>query len=382
MQFPRAFLTTGLALVAAHAALAQVPAAPSTPSVVSPQVHSDRRVTFQIAAPLATKVTFKGDWHHDVKTLERDADGVWSLTVDPLEPGKYIYNFTLDGVVVADPANARVKLRQQGQGSFFEVRGERPGLWDPRDVPHGAIEINTQQSAVLGESREFLVYTPPGYEKEPTRRYPVLYLQHGSNDRPQGWVDIANLHYLTDNLIAEGRAQPMIIVMPVAHALPMGSRATGKTNAQLFEEYLIADVMPAVEQKYRVASGRPNHAIAGFSMGGDISLRVFANHADRFSALGVFSPAPGARAVPGENPGVFDATKLAATLDAFYLACGQQDNLYPVSTALHETLDQLGIRHLWRSTDGYHNYALWRQHLAEFLPLLFRGISASQGASR
>ena len=201
----------------------------------------------------------------------------------------------------------------------------------------------------------------------------MLYLLHGSNDRPQGFVDMANINYIADNLIAEKKAEPMIIVMPVSHALPFGSRGTPtRNNAAVFEEYLLKDVLPAVEAKYRVAAGRHHRAVAGVSMGGDIAMRVFSNHVDKFAAVGLFSAAGAARGVPAEKPATFaDAKTFNSTVDAFYLACGKQDRLFASSQGLAETLTQLGINHTWRPTEGFHNYALWRQHVIEFLPMLF-----------
>lgn len=381
-------LSTGAANAQSPApeATRAAPAAPNAPALVSPEVLPDSRVTFRLSAPKATEVTMKGDWHDDTKSLTRGSDGVWSITLGPFAPSRYIYNFTVDGVMIADPANERVKLRQRGQGSFFEVPASEPGIADARDVPHGAIELNAQKSVVLGETREFLVYTPAGYAQERDRRYPVLYLMHGSNDRPQGFVDMANIHNIADNLIAERKAEPMIIVMPVAHALPFGSRGTGtRNNAAVFEEYLLQDVMPAVEAKYRVAAGRRNRAVAGVSMGGDIAMRVFSNHTDTFAAVGLFSPAGGVRGIPTEKPETYrDAKTFNATVDVFYLACGRQDRLFASSEALSGTLAELGINHTWRPTEGFHNYALWRQHITEFLPLLFHpsGPAATSASPR
>ena len=356
----------------ANVAPATAPAANATP-LISPEVLPDRRVTFRLNAPKATEVTMKGDWHADTKSLNRGSDGIWSLTLGPFAPSKYIYNFTVDGVMIADPSNPQVKLRQRGQGSFLDVRGDTADLGDARDVPHGAVELNPQKSVVLSETRSFLVYTPPGYAQARERRYPVLYLLHGNNDRPEGWIDIGNVNYIADNLIAEKKAEPMIIVMPVAHALPIGSRGTGnRNNAVVFEEYLLKDVIPTVEAKYRVAPGRQNRAVAGMSMGGDLAMRVFSNHVDMFAAAGLFSPAGGVRTVPAEKPAVYgNAKNFNATVNAFYLACGKQDSLFAASQALDEALTSLGLNHTWRPTEGFHNYALWRQHVIEFLPLLF-----------
>ena len=378
MELPTPFLAGAFFVAFSGFALAQAPApaaAPAAPSaianapaLVSPEVLADRRVTFRLSAPKATTVTMKGDWHDEVKALTKDDKGVWSLTLGPFAPSNYIYNFTMDGVVIADPANPQVKLRQQGQGSFFNVPGDASGLGDVRAVPHGSIEVDAQKSVVLSEARAFLVYTPPGYAQERDRRYPVLYLLPGSNDRPQVWVDIGKINSIADNLIAEKKAEPMIIVMTM-----VGSRGNGvRDNAAVFEEYLLKHLIPAVEAKYRVAAGRQNRAIAGLSMGGDTSMRVFSNRVEKFSAAGMFSPAPSVSSVPAEKPAVYgDAKAFNAQVDALFLACGRQDSFFARSKELDESLTALGINHTWWPTEGDHHTALWREQAAEFLPLLF-----------
>ncbi|MEO7412398.1 MAG: alpha/beta hydrolase-fold protein [Opitutaceae bacterium] len=347
----------------------------AAPQLNSPVVNPDRTVTFKIAAPKATEVTLKGDWNDDAKKLEKGADGVWSITVGPMPPSSYIYGYTVDGVAIADPVNPRIKLRMRGSGSYFVVPGDGPGIQEPRDVPRGAVETIWQKSSVLGDVRQILVYTPPGYTQETARRYPVLYLLHGSNDRPNGWVDVGNINFIADNLVAEGKAVPMVIVMPITHALPFGERGGqgGRNNTTVFEEYLLKDVMPTVAAKYRIAPGRQNAALAGQSMGGELSCAIFFHQLDRFSSMGALSPS-GFRAIETEHAALLkDAAGTNAKIDLLWIACGRQDpSHFNGSQRLAEVLETNKIRHIWRPSEGYHNYPLWRDHITEFLTLLFK----------
>lgn len=349
--------------------------APASQALVSPQVNADRTVTFRVAAPKATEVTFKGDWHDDTKKMEKGADGTWSVTVGPLAPSSYIYGYTVDGVAMADPLNPLIKLRMRGSGSYFVVPSENPSIQEPREVPRGAVDINWQKSSVLGDTRPIFVYTPPGYSQETARRYPVLYLLHGSNDKPNGWVDVGNINFIADNLIAEGKAVPMVIVIPMTHALPFGQRGGqgGRNNTTVFEEYLLKDVMPTVAAKYRLAPGRQNAALAGQSMGGELSLAIFFRQLDRFSWIGALSPS-GFRAIETEHAALLkDSAGTNAKIDLLWIACGRQDpSHFNGSQTLAQVLEKNSIRHLWRPSEGYHNYALWRDHITEFLPLVFK----------
>jgi enterochelin esterase family protein len=363
----------GLALLAALPAWAQ---APLPDTLVSPEVHPDRRVTFRIRAPKAAEVTFFGDWMPAGKQerMAKDAAGVWSLTVGPLEPSIYLYTFSVDGVTIADPVNPRIKLRSRTSASMVEVPAAPPALWQARDVPHGAVEINWQKSKVLGgETRWIWVYTPPGYEKQRSRRYPVLYLFHGSNDIAGGWVLAGCANFILDNLLAEKRAVPMIVVMPYGHAVPFGSpREAQAKNTALFEEYLLKDVLPLVEAKYRVAAGRRMRAIAGLSMGGGQSLSIGLGHLELFSAIGAFSAAAPADLETRFAKVLEDSALTNARLSVFWIGCGREDSLFERSQKLAALLAARGVRHTFRSSDGAHTYTVWRQYLGEFAPLLFR----------
>src|SRR5438270_6341808 len=276
-------------LIAALPLLAQRPA-----PLVSPEIHPDHRVTFRIRAPKASEVTLTGDWLGTTPApkLAKDDAGVLSVMLGPFEPGICIYSFTVDGIAMADPVNPRMKLRATTSASLVEVPGESE-FWQPRDVPHGAVEINWEKSkAINAETRAIWIYTPPGYQKG-SRRYPVLYLLHGSNDTAAGWTMAGNANFVLDNLLAEKKMQPMIVVMPFGHATPFGERmaAGGATNDAVFENYLLQDVVPTVETQYRVTPGRQNRALVGLSMGGGQALKIGLGHLNLFSAVGSFSGA-------------------------------------------------------------------------------------------
>lgn len=327
------------------------------------EIHPDRRVTFRLEAPQAKEVTFFGDWMPAgaKQPMVRDAKGVWSVTVGPLAASVYIYSFTVDGLTIADPVNPRMKLRARTSASMVEVPSETPTPWQPRDVPHGSVTIHWQHAKALnGEPRAFWVYTPPGYAQS-KKRYPVLYLFHGSNDTAGGWVLAGHANFILDSLLAERKAVPMIIVMPFGHAVPFGSpREVQAKNSQLFEDYVLGDVMPYVEKEYRVTAAR---AIAGLSMGGGQALHIGLRHAKLFPALGAFSAA-----IP-EN--VADLLP-AAPPKLLWFACGRQDFLLERSRSFDKLLAQRQITHVYRETEGPHTYSVWRQYLAEFAPLLFR----------
>ena len=357
---------------------AQTPRRESTPNdtLNSPEVSADRHVTFRIFAPKASEVRLAGDWLGAAPPakLAKDERGVWSVTLGPFEPSIYIYSFTVDGVAIPDPINPRIKLRAKTSASLLEVEDETPAFWEPRDVPHGAVEINWEKSKEIGgETRAIWIYTPPGYAQN-TRRFPVLYLLHGSNDTAAGWTMAGNANFVLDNLLADNKAAPMIVVMPFGHATPYGEPVPpgGVGNDALFEEYLLKDVIPTVEERYRVAPGRRNRAIAGLSMGGGQSLRIGLGHLDLFSAVASFSGA-----IPQDFETRFaallkDPNGTNERLKTLWIGCGRQDSLFRRSETLSGLLTKYQVRHVFHPTDGVHNYTVWRKYLAEYAPLLFR----------
>jgi enterochelin esterase family protein len=370
-------------LLVAQTAAAPAPAQPPSPAadpLQSPEVHPDRRITLRLRAPRATTVAVAGEWMrpggnvNDPQKLTRSPDGVWSITVGPVDPNIYIYVFQIDGMTITDPLNPLVKLRARTNASMVEVPGAM--LWEARDVPHGNVEINTHVSPVLqGATRQVFVYTPPGYEKARAQRYPILYLFHGNNDLAAGWTMAGRANLVLDNLIAEKKAVPMIVVMPWGHALPFGSRpGPGQpTNNDLFEQYVIKDVVPLVESKYRVAPGRARRAIVGLSMGGGQALQIGLHHRDLFATIGSF----GAGLARADFDTRYGKTLAAPTtarnkLNLVFVGIAKEDGAYARAKELTEALRSHALPVRYHETEGGHTYPVWRKLLVECLPLLFQ----------
>ena len=341
-------------------------------TLISPEVLPDRRVTFRVRAPKASEVSLFGDWMmpNTQQAMTRDDRGVWSTTLGPLEPGLAIYTFTVDGVTTPDPVNPRIKLRARTSASLVDVPGHPPELWEARDVPHGAVEVNWEKSKITGDTRAYYVYTPPAYGPSRSTRYPVLYLLHGNNDTASGWTDVGKANFILDNLPAEKKAVPMIIVMPWGHAVPYAGSQSN--NTATFERYLIEEVIPQVEKKYRVARGRENRAVVGLSMGGGHALQIGLSHLELFSAVAAFSSA-----VPGNFESRFkplldapDGTN--KKLKRLWIGCGRQDPAFERNQKLSELLTAHNVRNTFYPTEGLHNFAIWRRYLVEVAPLLFR----------
>jgi enterochelin esterase family protein len=376
-----------LPLAALGLALASAPDAgpPSSAAdtLQSPEVLSDRRVILRVRAPRGSEVTVAGEWSHPANTpekLTRDAQGIWSITVGPLEPNIYFYVFNIDGVTVTDPINPLVKLRARTSASVVEIPGGQP--WDARDVPHGRVEIHTHASAVLGgASRQVFVYTPPGYDRARGARYPVMYLFHGNNDLAAGWTMAGRAHLILDNFIADRKVVPMIVVMPWGHALPFGTKPPPgqPTNSELFERYLTKEVVPLVEGAYRIAPGRRQRAVVGLSMGGEQALRIGLLHRDQFATIGVFGS--------GLTRADFEARDFARGLEAgekpalVFIGVGKEDGVRPKAQALAEALRAHGIAPIYREVEGGHIYPTWRKLLVELVPLVFRSRAPAGAAA-
>ncbi len=352
--------------------------APPIDGVVSPEVHPDSKITFRIRAAKANEVTLGGDWLPVGSKLPmtKDSEGIWSITIDPIEATLHLYSFTVDGVTMADPVNPRIKLRQRTSGSIVEVPAHPSAPWEIHDVPHGTVEVNWQRSQVInGQTRQVFVYLPPGYDKNPKQRYPVLYLLHGSGDTAESWTQAGSANLILDNLIAEKKAKPMIVVMPLGHAVPFGSpREVQAKNVPLMEEYMLKEILPWAEAKYRVAPGRQNRALAGLSMGGGQTFAISFAHLDLFSSIGVFSSAPAPEFAEKNKAVLSDAKATNAKLNVFWYGVGDKDAVFTRAKEADEMLNKNQIRHTFRVIEGgFHNWPVWRHCLSEFTPLLFQG---------
>jgi len=378
-------LSLGLFLSAAGVALAAEAPTSSTPStnaaapirrgqnapVSSPEVQADRRVTFRLRAPKASEIIVNGQWANGRAPLTKDSNGVWSVTVGPIEPGVYEYSFTVDGLTMIDPGNPAIKPMREPRTSILHLPGQPPLLQDFQDVPHGVVSQHTYRSKSLGRLRELAVYTPPGYAQSGDTRFPTLYLQHGSGDNQATWVAHGKAHWILDNLVAQGRAKPMVVVMMDGHAAAPGGGGGGfNSNTTAFERDLLEDVMPFVEANYRVKPDAANRGIVGLSMGGGQSLTIGLNHLERFAWVGGFSSSvPSRETVAGALDNA-DATN--AKLKLLWIGCGKDDFLLKRNQDFIAVLTEKNLRHEWHLTDGTHSWPVWRGYLAEFAPKLFQ----------
>ena len=347
------------------------------PPIVSPEVHADGRVTFRLRAPKAQDVKLSAGELKSLlgtgsRAMEKDAQGVWSLTIGPVEPGIYDYAFEIDGLRVADPNGDHVFGNRRGARGYLEVPGRgTPRHDEARDVPRGAVTAHW-----YGARRRLHVYTPPGYAAEKDRSYPVLYLLHGSGDNDSHWTLLGQAHVIADNLLADGKAVPMVIVMTDGHVPlkevegedPAARRARASTA---YERDLLDLVVPLVESQYRVKTDPLSRAIVGLSMGGGQSLGVGLRNVDRFSWVGGFSAAT--RGWEKGPPGMkADAAACNEKLRLLWIAIGKDDFLLEHNRPFVAWLKESGIKHAYQETEGAHTWSVWRRYLAEFLPLLFK----------
>jgi enterochelin esterase-like enzyme len=361
-------------LLAVITGLAQTP-----PPLISPEVHSDNRVTFRFRAPNDKEVAVSLEGVPKPIPMQKDEQGVWSVTTEPLAPDYYGYAIVADGVSMFDPANYAIKPNFLNRASEVHVPGPASLPWEINDVPHGEIHQHFYRSGVVGDQRDFFVYTPPGYNPRAKQTYPVLYLLHGYSDDASAWTAVGRANVILDNLFAQGKAKPMIVVMPLGYGAPevlatksglSGDPALTQRNFDRFRETLLTEVIPRVEAAYSVIKDRNSRAIAGLSMGGSESLLTGLNTLNEFAWIGAFSSG-------GMDP---DFDKDFPALDAkamqqlrlLWIACGTDDHLIDLNRNFRAWLASKNVRHLDIETPGAHTWMVWRRNLAEFSALLFR----------
>jgi enterochelin esterase-like enzyme len=355
--------------------LAQTP----PPPVISPEVHSDNRVTFRFRAPNPKQVELSLEGAPNPFPMQKDDEGVWSITTDPLQPDFYGYNFVSDGVHLIDPSNPLLKPNLLNTENQVHVPGPTSLPWELNDVPHGEIHHHFYKSNVVGDQRDFYVYTPPNYNPKARQTYPVLYLLHGFSDDASGWTAVGRAHVILDNLIAEGKAKPMLIVMPLGYGAPamlnLGFGAFRHTeirdeNFSKFREALLTEVIPRVEAAYLVTKDRNARAIAGLSMGGSESLLTGLNSLDKFAWIGAFSSG----GIPEDFDKDFPSLDASAAKQVrlLWVACGTDDHLIDINRNFREWLKSRNIPHTDIEAPGAHTWMVWRRNLAAFAPLLFR----------
>ncbi|HEX4947975.1 MAG TPA: alpha/beta hydrolase-fold protein, partial [Blastocatellia bacterium] len=378
-----------LMLIFSFSTLAQQPPRQPTPNdtLVSPEVHADKRVTFRIYAPKADEVTVGGDWiSQGLGTggkMIQDERGVWSITVGPLPADYYSYTITVDGVRTLDPKNAMIKQGVNTVDNMVFVPGAEADYQALKAVPHGEVRKVWYQSTTMNEQRRLHIYFPPGYDSSKAK-YPVFYLLHGGGDEDSGWSTIGRAGFILDNLIAAQKAKPMIVVMPNGSLPrpPVVPGAPPDPAAQLafqdrFVSELMKDIVPFVEKNYRVQTGAANRAIAGLSMGGGQTTRVISTNPDQFAYAAIWSAGVNPATAPDfEKRAALlldNADKANKNFKLLSISCGEKDTLaINGSKNLDAILQKRNIKHEMNVSGGAHTWINWRQYLNAYAQKLFR----------
>lgn len=358
--------------------------------VVSPEVQADNRVTFRLQAPKAVKVQVAGDFLPEgIADLTEGTGGLWEYTTpEPLAPELYSYWFLVDGLRINDPSNVFMIRDVATIMNIFIIGGGRADLYKVNDVPHGTVSRVWYDSPALGCKRRLTVYTPAGYEGGKTA-YPVFYLLHGMGGDEEAWVSLGRSVQILDNLIAQGKAQPMIVVMTNGNAAQ--EAAPGESSQGLVQpnfnlprtmdgsfESSFPDVVKFVENNYRTIKNKHNRAIAGLSMGGFHAMHISKEYPDMFGYVGLFSAAVMAGREDGKDSSVYSnmeeklAVQFARKPELYWIAIGKTDFLYDANVNYRSLLDAKGYPYTYVESEDGHIWRNWRIYLTEFVPLLFK----------
>ncbi len=362
--------------------------------VVSPEIGADNRVTFRIIAPKAERVQVAGDCiKKSVADMKRDDNGVWTYTTESLPSELYLYNFLVDGVRITDPASVYVIRDTNSMFSYFIISGGKGSDYMNRKVDHGTVSQAWYESKTIGKKRRLTIYTPAGYE-DSKQKYPVLYLLHGMGGDENAWLELGRTAQIMDNLIAAGKAKPMIVVMPNGNAseeaMPgVDSKGLVQPTSNLphtadgLYEAAFPEIVSFVEKHYRVKANSKNRAIAGLSMGGFHTLYTSINHPDMFDWMGMFSSA----IIWGKNEGEYgyiyknmytrleDMFKKHGEKKHLYLAIGKDDFLYKANEDFRKHLDGMTYKpadYEYHESEGGHIWRNWRDYLVIYAQKLFR----------
>jgi len=339
----------------------------------SPEILSDGRVTFRCRAGDAAEVKAHGQFGETV-ILNKNTEGLWEGTsVEPVKPGIYEYSMSVDGKRTIDGRNTMIKPQRWPGSSILHITASPPAPWDLQDIPHGTVHHHDYFSKSLNKWRRLVVYTPP--RELMNAPLPVFYLAHGYSDNQDTWTVHGKAHWILDSLIHEGKAKPMIIVMPDAHAIDppevkhFDDYAPKNTNG--FCDDLIKDVIPFIENNYSVRKDAASRAFAGLSMGGGHALTIALRYNETFSQIGAFSSAPPKGEFIEDISKAAD--KLNKNLKVFWIACGDKDFLFDRNQKMNEDFKRLGIKHEYYISPGdTHAWPVWRRYLIDFAPKLFR----------
>lgn len=341
----------------------------------TPLVSPDGKVTFTLKAPQATTVELSGQFLTKNERLQKNDAGVWNITLGPIKPDIYPYNFIVDGISVADPSNMNLFPNEGFKASLLEVPSEKPALTSVQNVPHGEVRYCQVQSDYMQATRPLLVYTPPGYETS-GKKYPVFYLVSGTTDTEETWFKVGKINVILDNLIAQGKAVPMIVVMPYGNMMngtPGPATIQAADMYKDFGEELTRTLIPYVESKFRTFKDRDSRAIAGFSRGGGQSLFTGLNHLELFANIGSYSAYLTPQVVDAYFPKLIANPQLLnSQLKVFWLGVGSSDFLYKDAITFMDLLKNKGVNHKSLITEGGHTWMNARHYLSETLQLFFK----------
>jgi enterochelin esterase-like enzyme len=349
------------------------PAATNVRSAKYPQILPDSRVVFRVKAPDAQRVQIDLVKKYD---LAKDTGGYWAVTTDSISEGFHYYSLLLDGVALAEPASETF----YGMGrmaSGIEIPFSGGDYYAEKGVPHGDIRMRSYYSPVLNMWRRLYVYTPPGYDEHGGEHYPVLYILHGGGEDERGWAMQGRTNFIVDNLIAEKKAKPMLVVMPDANVSVQGT-PFGENGLRMFEAEMKRGIIPFVEKTYRVRTDAGSRALAGLSMGGIHTLYTGMNNTAMFSYLGVFSSGwiqPMQKELAEGQYALIQrrADTINNNLKVLWIAVGgKEDIAYKNCQLMLGRLDELKIKHSYSEYPGGHTWPVWRNNLYNFAPLLFQ----------
>ena len=360
---------------------------PRGPLARSPQINPDRTVVFRYIAPLAKNVKLSVQSEKAPVQMTKDASGIWSVTIGPVNPDIYPYSFNVDGVQVMDPGNVAFFPNERFKGSLLDVPGDPPLIHSLKNVPHGTITYEYYQS-VEGTTGTLLVYTPPGYEKETGKKYPVFYLVGGTTDTEETWFKVGRANMILDNLIAEGKAKPMILVMPYGNieariaeqkgglkpADPSGRESPeAVSRAKNYGNDLVNNIIPYIEKNYRAISNGESRAIGGFSRGGGQTLRTGFGNIDKFSWICCYSAYLTPQEMESEYKYVCaDPDKTNKQLKMLWVSVGNEDFLYKSTVEFMDYLKTNKVNYKSLITSGGHTWMNTRTFLTETAQLLFK----------
>lgn len=347
-------------LLVSGTALAQRP-----PAISSPDVHPDKSITFRYFSRTAQKIWLTGEFLSGPVALKKDTTGIWSVTVPPVKPDIYPYSLWVDSVQTADPSNTYIFANERFKRSIVDVPGDQPLIHSLQNVPHGKISYCYYKSATLGTTRTLLVYTPPGFNANGKIKYPVLYLIHGGSDTEETWTKVGRANLIADNLIAQGKAKPMIIVMPYGNVRP-------KPMAD-FTKDMVNDIVPFIEANYPVITNSEGRAVAGFSVGGGQTLNVGLTNPDKFAYVCSYAPYTATEEFKKNfSNWTPDANVLNKQLKLFTISVGTEDFLYESVKQNIAMFKEKNVKVEPLIVPGGHTWMNCKLYLANTLQQLFQ----------